>query len=61
MNALKKVKEWLKTGNNSLWVATAALMLVGTVSIYQVAPFQEMRRGFPDGFYFGRYMPYLLY
>ena len=61
MNALKTVKEWLKAGNNSLWVTTAALMLVGTVSIYQVAPFQEMRMGFPDGFYFGRYMPYLLF
>ena len=61
MNALKKVKEWLKTGNNSLWVATAALILVGTVSIYQVAPFQEMRMELPEGFYFGRYLPYLIF
>ena len=61
MNALKKVKEWLKTGNNSLWVATAALILVGTLSIYQIAPFQEMRMELPEGFYFGRYLPYLIF
>lgn len=26
MNAIKKAKEWLNAGNNSLWVATAAMM-----------------------------------
>ena len=60
MKALKKVKEWLKTGNNLLWVVTTALILVGTISIYQLAPFQEIRMGLPDGFFFGRYLPYLI-
>lgn len=61
MNALKKVKEWLKTGNNSLWVATAAMIAIGTIAIYLLAPFQEIRRGYPEGFLFGRYLPYLIF
>ena len=60
MNALKKVKEWLKTGNNSLWVAMAALIALGTLSIYLLAPYQEIRLDLPRGFFFGRYLPYLV-
>ena len=60
MNALKKVKEWLKTGNNSLWVATAALIAIGTIAIYLLTPFLEIRRGYPEGFLFRRYLPYLI-
>ena len=61
MNVLKKVKEWLNTGNNSLWVAIAAMVLIGTTSIYQLAPFQEMRMGLSEEFFFHRYVPYLIF
>ena len=61
MNALKKVKEWLKSGNNQLWVATAAMIVIGTIAIYLLTPFLEIRRGYPEGFLFGRYLPYLIF
>ena len=61
MEMLEKIKTWLKTGNNSLWMATAALIALGTLSIYLLAPYQEMRSGMPQGFFFGRYLPYLIF
>lgn len=61
MNVIMKGKEWLNKGNNSLWVATAAMIVIGTIAIYQLAPFQDVRIGLPQGFLFGRYLPYLIF
>ena len=61
MAMLGKIKAWLNKGNNSLWTATAALIALGTLSIYLLAPYQEMRMNMPQGFFFGRYLPYLIF
>ena len=60
MKCLTKIYNWLKTGNNALWLATFAMMLLGTLSICFVSPVQEFRNGIEQGFFFKRYIAYLL-
>lgn len=62
MNALKKVKEWLKVGNRSLWVATAAMIAIGTIAICLVTPYVATTIGFSENslILIYKYIPYLV-
>ena len=61
MNALKKVKEWLKVGNRSLWVAIAMMIILGTVAICLVTPYSAVSMGFSENRFIYKYIPFLIF
>ncbi len=42
---LSKFKNWLKTNNNLLWVSIVALMVIGVIAMYFIAPHTITRLG----------------
>lgn len=55
-----KIKTWLNTNNNLLWVSISALMIIGLVSVYFVGAYDSARFGYNPEFLFNKYWPYAL-